>query len=252
MPMHDWTRVRPGTYHGFHYRWIAALSDALNFGGLPPGYFALPEQRVPGAEPDILTLERPSGAVTANGEPGGLAVQTAPPRVRFVMESDKTNYARRANRLTVRHPDGQVVAVIEIVSPENKDSRNAIRSFVGKLVELLEAGVHLLIVDPFPPTPRDPQGIHKVIWDEVHEEPFELPPDKPLTMASYEASSGTVAYVEPIAVGDPLPDLPLFLAPGRYVPCPLESTYQTTWGLFPPTLKGPLEGPAAGAAPVPE
>jgi hypothetical protein len=50
-----------------------------------------------------------------------------------------------------------------------------------------------------------------------------------------------VAYVEPIAVGDSLPEMPLFFAPGRYVPCPLEATYQTAWEQFPAPLKGPLE-----------
>jgi hypothetical protein len=36
--------------------------------------------------------------------------------------------------------------------------------------------VNLLIVDLFPPTSRDPQGIHGAIWDELAGEPFELPP----------------------------------------------------------------------------
>jgi hypothetical protein len=49
-----------------------------------------------------------------------------------------------------------------------------------------------------------------------------------------------VAYVEPVAVGDALPDMPLFLTPDRYVPCPLEAAYQATWAVFPPALRGPL------------
>jgi hypothetical protein len=51
-------------------------------------------------------------------------------------------------------------------------------------------------------------------------------------------------YVEPVAVGDVLPDMPIFLTPERYVPCPLEATYQTTWSVFPAALKGELERPA--------
>lgn len=35
MPMHDWTRVDANAYHHFHGRWIYAVSDALNAGGLP-------------------------------------------------------------------------------------------------------------------------------------------------------------------------------------------------------------------------
>ena len=100
-----------------------------------------------------------------------------------------------------------------------------------------------MIVDLFPPSVRDPHGIHKAIWDEFKEEPFELPPDKPLTLAAYAAGSENVAYVENVAVGDPLPDMPIFLTPDHYVPCPLEASYQVTWGVFPAALKGPLQLP---------
>ena len=71
-----------------------------------------------------------------------------------------------------------------------------------------------------------------------------MPPDKPMTLAAYKAGIEIVAYVEPVAVGDSLPDMPIFLTPDRYVPCPLEATYQTAWGQIPAPLKGPLEGRA--------
>jgi len=47
-----------------------------------------------------------------------------------------------------------------------------------------------------------------------------------------------------VAVGDRLLDMPIFLTPDRFVSCPLEATYQTTWGVFPAALKGELERPA--------
>ena len=52
-----------------------------------------------------------------------------------------------------------------------------------------------------------------------------------------------VAYVENVAVGDALPDMPIFLTPDHYVPCPLEASYQMTLGVFPGALKGSLELP---------
>jgi hypothetical protein len=67
-----------------------------------------------------------------------------------------------------------------------------------------------------------------------------LPHDKPLTLVSYCAGPEIVAYVEPVAVKDPLPDMPLFLAPDRHIACPLEATYQTAWDQFPAVLKAPL------------
>jgi Protein of unknown function (DUF4058) len=239
MPIHDWTRVRANRFHDFHQSWTIAIRNALNAGQLPPGYFAMIEQTAGRTQADVITLDLnpPAGGMST----GGLAVAEAPPKTRFVTRSEAEGYARKANRITVRHPDGDVVAVIEIVSPGNKDSRHAINAFARKAVEFLQAEVHLLIVDLFPPGPRDPQGIHKVIWDRLHDEPFELPPDKPLTLAAYTVSTEIVAYVEPVAVGDPLPDMPVFLTGDRYVPCPLESTYQTAWSQFPAPLKGPLE-----------
>jgi Protein of unknown function (DUF4058) len=240
MPIHDWTRVRANQFHHFHQSWTVAISNALNAGRLPPGYFAMVEQRTGGPEADVITLELTPLAKPAAG---GLAIDLHPPRVRHVTRSEAAGYARKANRITVRHPDGDVVAVLEIVSPGNKDSRHALRSFVRKTVEFLEAGIHLLIVDLFPPSRRDPQGMHKAIWDRLLDEPFALPPDKPLTLAAYAVGTETVAYVEPVAVGDALPDMPIFLTGNRYVPCPLEATYQTAWEQFPVPLRQPLEPP---------
>jgi hypothetical protein len=232
MPIHDWTRVDAGLFHHFHQRWTASLCDALNSGALPPRYYALAEQVVSGPIPDVLTLRQTPVTGTRDDSPLGLAVVTSPPQTRFVRRAEGDRYARKANRVTVRHRHGQIVAVLEIVSPGNKNSRTALHAFVAKMTELLDQGIHLLIVDLFPPSARDP---------EIAEEPFELPPGKPLTLAAYEAGPTKVAYVEPVAVGDVLPDMPLFLAPEVHVPATLEATYQVAWNVFPGPLKGLLE-----------
>jgi hypothetical protein len=241
MPVHDWTRVRANRFHDFHQGWTIALRNALNAGVLPPGYVAMVEQITGGPEPDVVALElTPS---PGSGSLAGQTVQTAPPKARLVTRAEAVQYARKANQVVVRHPDGDVVTVIEIVSPGNKSSQDAIRAFSRKAVDFLRNGVHLLIVDLFPPGRRDPQGIHKVIWDRIQDEPFTLPPDKPLTLAAYAAGKVIVAYVEQVGVGDPLPDMPIFLTPDHYVYCPLEATYQLTWDQYPAVLKGALETP---------
>jgi hypothetical protein len=209
MPIHDWTRVRSNRFHDFHQSWTVAIRNALNAGRLPAGYFAMVEQQAGGPEPDVITLALRPPANPAS--PGGLTVGLHSPKARHVSRAEAAGYARKANRITVRHPDDDVVSVIEVISPGNKDSRHAVRAFARKAVALLQAGVHLLIVDLFPPGPRDPQGTHKVIWDRLRDEEFTLPPDKPLTLAAYAAGTETVAYVEPVAVGDLLPDMPVFL-----------------------------------------
>jgi hypothetical protein len=243
MPIHDWTRVDAGLFHAFHHDWITNLSRALNTGVLPPDYFALPEQSIRGPIPDVLTLRLSSGGREPTGRTTSeLAVATAPPRTRLVRRAEDMIYVRKADRIAVRHRHGQIVAVVEIVSPGNKSSNNELRTFVEETSNLIAQGIHLLVIDLFPPSKRDPQGIHKAIWDEFVEEDFELPADQRLTLAAYDGGPPPVAYVEPVAVGQPLPDMPLFLKPEFYVPAPLEDTYRTTWDdFFPAALKGLLE-----------
>lgn len=238
MPIHDWSTAPPGLFHHFHQRWSVSLCDELNRGRLPEGYYALVEQSAIGLTPDVLTLERRAAEPTPDRPGGGVAVADAPPQTRFVSRSDESAvYALKANRVVVRSAKGAIVAAIEILSPGNKSTRHAIRSFVEKTLELLRNGIHVLVVDLFPPSPRDPQGIHGLIWEEIRDEPFELPPEKRLTLASYVAGVPTFAYVEPVAVGDTFRDMPLFIDPDAYVPVPLDLTYNDAWANCPRQLK---------------
>ncbi len=218
----------------------------MNAGVLPPESFALPEQSIRGPIPDVLALKLVEGAKESSGTSAGVAVATAPPPTRVVRHAEERIYVRKADRIAVRHRHGQIVAVVEIVSPGNKASQNELRAFVERTANLIAQGVHLLVIYLFPPSKRDPQGIHKAIWDEFIEEEFELPADQPRTLAAYNAGPPPVAYVESVAVGDTLPDMPIFLKPDFYVPAPLEATYRTTWeDFFPAPMKRLLETPTA-------
>src|SRR5438105_310963 len=108
--------------------------------------------------------------------------------------------------------------------PDEYDARVS-----GLPVEALYVGYHLLIVDLFPPAPRDPQGLHGAIWSMISDEPFELPPGRPLTLASYSSGPSKRAFVEPTAIDRKLIDMPLFLEPEMYVNVPLEPTYQEAY-----------------------
>ena len=244
MPIHDWTRVQSGLFHHFHQDWSVEIARTLNRGLLAKGYYALVEQKVDGPEPDVIAVEMKKRAKPAGGSP---TATLDPPKAALTahIASDAARYARRANRISIRHPLGEVVAVIEIVAPGNKDSRNSLRSFVEKAVAFLRNGVHLLIVDLFPPSARDPQGIHKAIWDEFADEPFELPAGKRLTLVAYQAGGDFTAYIEPVGVGDTMPDMPLFLEPGAHVLVPLEATYAATWAVCPEPIRELVETPPA-------
>jgi hypothetical protein len=245
MPIHDWSRVDAGIFHDFHQAWTIAIRDALNAGALPPGYFAMAEQIVSGPIPDVVMLQQRPGSPRPQKENGGIALADAPPRARFTTSAEIDPYVAKANHIAIKHRLGRVVAVIEIISPGNKSSQHALRSLTEKSYELLNSGINLLVVDLFPPSGRDPQGIHKAIWDTIADEPFELPADKPLTVASYMGGDLKRAYVEPVAVGDSLPGLPIFLDERTYIPAPLEATYQSTWSKCPEPLREVVQTPTA-------
>jgi hypothetical protein len=243
MPLHDWTRVPAGLYHDFHQSWSIRIKDSLNSGLLPKGLSALVEQHARERVPDVLTIESFDRTASLADGNGGVATM-APPVTRIVRRTAAEAYAEKANRIVIRHhlDLDQIVAVIEIVSPGNKDGRGSFRAFVEKTVEFLKAGIHVLIVDPFPPTRRDPFGIHKAVWDELKEEDFEFPEGKDRILVSYQSlRSEYTAYVEPVAVGDELPDMPLFLARELHIKVPLESTNQATWEATPEALREAVE-----------
>lgn len=233
MPIHDWTRVTDGTFHAFHTSWVSSIQEKLN-DLLPPTYYAQAEQIAGPLGVDVLTLQTNAALMAEQnghtGPPeedsvGGVAVATEP-RIQLVDESEMDDYVLKRNTVVIRHATGhRVIALIEIVSPGNKSSRHAIESFVEKAVEALYRGYHLLVVDLFPPTPRDPEGIHSAIWHEFNDTAYALPDDSPLTLAAYSAGHRKKAYVEPTRVGLELVDMPLFLTEDRHVNVPLEETY---------------------------
>lgn len=245
MPMHDWTAVDAGIFHAFHHEWISEISRALNRGILPKDYYALPEQVAAGFGPDVLTLQSqpPEGSDDSPKSASGpaTALETRP-TTRFMAQTEAQFYRRKKSSVAVRHVSGdRIVAIVEIISPGNKSSRRSLATFVDKACELLEKGIHLLLIDPFPPGPRDPEGIHAAIWEETEGEAFQLPAEKPLTLVSYECDSAVRAYIETIAVGDTLPNMALFLEPNGCVRVPLEATYQTAFDAMPARWRKVLE-----------
>jgi len=235
MPVHDWMRVDAGTFHHFHHSWIEEIQRALNKGLLPSDYYAMSEQIAGGLGPDVLTLHRPASRSASTPTPGGaVTLDAAPPQVVFRARGERQAYAAKAKAVAIRHrSDHKVVAVVEIVSPGNKNNQNGLTAFLRKAEEMLNSGVHLLIVDLFPPGPRDPEGLFPLIWGEQTTPPFLLPDDKRLAVMAFAAGACPEAFAEPVGVGDRLPDMPLFLTPTDYVPLPLDATYQAAWEALP-------------------
>ena len=179
-----------------------------------------------------------------------MTLKSTPPRTRYRMHGEEVAYAKKAKSIAIRHrSDHRVVALVEVVSPGNKESNNGLRAFLRKTEEALGGGVHLLVLDLFPPGPRDPEGLHPLIREDLTEpmdpedESFHFDPNKPLSLMSYVASPGSEAFIEPIAVGDELPPMPLFLTTEEYVPVPLGPTYETAWRALPAFWRDVLSSP---------
>lgn len=243
MPMHDWTRVPPNEYHTFHVLWLAQLTQALNTGVLPAGYGALADYTAPPYVPDVVTLSTGPAGRRAGGP--GMAVVAQPVASLTADETVKKRPPSGRRRVTIQQfPGRQVVAVIEVVSPSNKAKKAEFNDLVGKSVGLLRAGVHVLLIDPLPPSRRDPHGLHAAVWKELTGKRSVPPADKPLTLASYAARGDRrySAFVEPTAVGDRLRPLPLFLTPELHVPAPLEETYAAAWAGVPDFVREAVEG----------
>ncbi len=240
MPVHDWTKATPGMFPDFHQSWLTYLKTALNRGRLPAGYYAMAEQKTGVYGPDVLALTadpRPDPPAR-NG-----AVAVAEPRAARRVVAKAVPAAGRV--VTVRHATGhRMVAVIEVVSPGNKDRAGHVGDFAGKVVGLVCNGVHVVVIDILPPGRHDRRGLHPAIWrglDTRRSAAAPPPADQPLTFVGYRADPDQpVAYLNYAAVGQPLPGVPLFLDDGVFVDVPLEETYMTNFNELPVELRAAL------------
>jgi hypothetical protein len=247
MPVHDWRLVEAGIFHHFHNEWLTEISNALNGGRLPRDYYALIEQHAGQSIADILTLHTGSKAPDSPPMQGGVAVAESPPRVRRTQIFAELRPPRKTRRrtLTIRHVTGhRIIALLEVVSPANKDRLRHVTQFARKVAATLHAGIHVLVVDLFAPGKHDSEGMHGAIaqWLDEGAEPYDLPAGETLTLASYVGATRPVAYLEHLATGGILPEMPLFLDAQRYVRVPLETTYQAAYRGVPEYWRGVLEG----------
>jgi hypothetical protein len=247
MPVHDWTRVSDGTFHDFHYSWVLEIKRALMRGLLPEGYYVMTEKF--GGDvgaPDVLTLQRADTNPESEGPLSGTATLTETPSVVQARTSiPRDSYARLQRTLVIRHTSNdRIVAMIEVLSRGNKSSRHGIRSFLDKAVAALDGGVHLLLVDVHPPGPRDPNGIHGAVLGEIGTEDYVLARERPLTAVAYAAGAVVEVFVTHFALGQPIPEMPLFLTRENYVRVPLEASYMAAWQDVPSQYREVLLAPS--------
>jgi hypothetical protein len=218
-----------------HAQWPATIVVALNR-FLPKRYVAGPGVHLGSAiEIDVATYETNDPESRASGgSPNGGGVATAvwaPPQPTLAIATDPPG--QETYEVLVYNTDSgeRLVAAVEIVSPANNDRPNNRRAFIAKCASLLHEGVCVAIVDLV--TTRT-SNLYRELMEFLGQQECAFPNDAPSLYAvalrwTDKADQWTLeTWVNPLAVGSPLPTLPLWLAEDFAVPLELESSYEET------------------------
>ncbi len=238
MPLRDHFRPpldNKRSWEELHGQWPAMIVIALA-NKLPPRYVAGPRVHL-GAyfEVDVASYEVDAPAPN-EPEPrameGGVATAAwAPPRPTFEVSTDLPEQDEYEVRVydTMRHR--RLVAAVEIVSPANKDRPEHRRAFVAKCAALLQQHVSVAIVDVV--TTRQ-FNLYGDLLELIGQADPSLAPEPPSLSAAAcrwarQADDWRFcAWAHTLAIGQPLPTLPLWLADDLAVPLELEASYEET------------------------
>jgi hypothetical protein len=213
-------------------RWATVIADTLDR-LLPRRYFAEVHTHLgPEVSSDVAEFERTSETqvLEAEGEPGGVAVQTwAPPTA--TMTFPFTFPDDIEVRVLDERDDARLVAVVEVVSPRNKDRPEARRAFAAKCTAYLQRGLGVVVVDIV--TTRQANLHNELVTLLMLEEGFRMDAGTPLAALAYRPTSAegqdrVDVWAIPLQVGDSLPVLPLALRGAASVALDLEATYSET------------------------
>ncbi|MCI0705000.1 MAG: DUF4058 domain-containing protein [Planctomycetia bacterium] len=200
-------------WHSFHNAWATFMATALN-ARLPEGFRA---------SPNVQSGES-SGA--GNGSQSE-SWQPAPATITLPFE-----LAEDVSEVLVHgYRDGRYLAgAIELVSERNKDRPEARESFVAKCETYLHNGTGLIIFDGV--TTRT-ANLHDELMARVGRSNV-APWGERLYVTAYRpigknGSAQLEIWREKLALGSPLPTLPLWLLYGPCVPVELEATYEDTF-----------------------
>ena len=215
----------PRRWEGFHHAWATFIAQQLNQETLPPDYFAESEVSVgPELEIDVAAMK----LVDTGG--GAATAVWSPPRPKIAARVDFARLDSYEIRVYRDLGGGaELRAAIELVSPANKDRVGSRLTFAAKCAGYLKHGLGLAIVDVV--TSRA-ANLHAELFRvlEVKARRAGWEPPTGLYAVAYRAATlrknpRIEAWPEPLALGEPLPTLPLWLAPDLCVPLRLEDSY---------------------------
>jgi hypothetical protein len=199
---------------------------------LPKGYAAGPKvHRGSQIELDVATFENDDAPrFQRPADEGGVATAPwAPPNPTVDVETDVPDYDEYEVRIYDAERGRQLVAAIELVSPGNKDRPVTRNAFVGKCASLLRKGVAVSIVDVV--TPRQFNLYAELLELLGVSDPTLGEPVPHLYAASCrwlvrDEKMMFQTWSHTLALGQPLPTLPLWLTGTLAVPLDLEHSYE--------------------------
>jgi hypothetical protein len=216
-------------WESFHTTWASTLADLLNRDLLPPGYIAM-EQVHPGAalEIDVATFTDPASPIQDGAGGTATAPRTVwtPAAAPLVLPAD---FPPSATVEIVSTEGGRtLVAAMELVSLGNKDRPAKRRLFAAKCAAYLGRGVGLVVVDVV--TSR--QGnLHNELAELLGlDAALRMPAGLALYTVAYRPLRAADAerietWPMALAVGQPLPAVPLSLGAELCVRVDLEAAY---------------------------
>jgi hypothetical protein len=216
-------------WEGIHSAWAATIARQLNDALLPPDYFAMPHVTVGvRVEADVVAYRSPS-APDGNGS---VALQTwAPPKPALTAVVDFVQLPSFEVQVYQEMGGAKLRAVIEIVSPANKDRDSHRHAFAVKCGAYLQQGIGLLVVDVVTERKANLHAHLIEVLQQASALGWQSPSD--LSAVAYRAvpwSNGDriEVWTETLTVGAELPTMPLWLEPETCVPVRLEESYVAT------------------------
>lgn len=215
-------------WDSFHGAWAEAIARHLNEDFLPPRYVAEARVKIGSRiEIDVATLEHTNGSVAASDD-GGVAVW-APPKPTVSAALDFADLDVIEINIINDEEGPKVVAAIELVSPANKDRPTHRHAFAIKCASYLQEGVSVMIVDVV--TERH-ANLHADLV-QLLKLPIAVPAQASddLYATAYRPIIGgersrIELWAECLAIGSPLPTLPLWLTAELALPLDLDETYR--------------------------
>jgi hypothetical protein len=236
VPLRDHFRPPLDDVHSWdelHGMWPAVIVQKL-VEVLPEPYFAAPGVHLGTLyEVDIGTYRRPVADANDFDVPnGGVSVFTyAPPKPTLTLEPQLPNQDVYEVRIYDSRRNRQLVAAIEILSPSNKDRPENRATFVAKAATLLKNNICVSIVDVVSTYEfnlyADVMKFLKSVDPALGSEP---PPMYAATLRMrYEDRRRMMDnWYHPLAIGQALPTLPIWLKENWAISLDLESSYEAT------------------------